>query len=180
MGREQKRVASINMTKEGFEAMMTMTKKTGFSRKEVVSRALVSALTNSMSEPVVRFNFVEPLLLVELRKDVVALETAAEGLRRGLFAARWQSRDDDPNQIVNLIREVQALLPKFDQLGGEIAEKHQLLLGLTPADHAELSGILGWIETTRRAASEGAQADQSKRMARYDLIERLVRLAISL
>jgi hypothetical protein len=173
--KEQKRLASINLTKAGFEAMEALTKKTQLSRKEVVSKSLEDSLNGTKNETIVKFKFSDPILVIELRKEIIALESAADTLRKALYSIR--PRDDkQADKIGNILYQIQDMLPAFERIGETLKEKHRLLDGLTPADHAALPAILPWLNNLRKSA-EG-QPDKAKRLARHDLIERLVKLAV--
>ena len=173
--KDQKRVASINLTKAGYEAMEALTKKTQLPRKEVVSRALLDSLNGTKNETIVKFKLPDPLHVVELRKDIVTVEAAAEDVRKGLYSIR--PRDpEQADKIAKLLGKVHKLLISFESISETLKEKHRLLEGLTAADHARLLDLIEWVDGFRPAAQ--GKNDSAKRMARYDLVERLVKLAI--
>lgn len=173
--KEQKRVASINMTKAGFECMEALTKKTGLPRKEVVSRALVDAFNGTKNETIVKFKLPDPLHVVELRKDIVSIEAAADEIRKGLYSIR--SRDPkQADKIAGILNDVKNLLISFESISETLKEKHRLLDGLSAADHARLPEALSWLARLKESAA--GKADGPKRIAKYDVLERLVKLAV--
>ncbi|MBA2271345.1 MAG: hypothetical protein H0W20_12255 [Chthoniobacterales bacterium] len=176
--KEQKRLASINLTKEAYDALETIAKKTKLSRKDIVSAALTKAESLVMGNSAVKFNLADPVVLVELRRDVVALEAAAEEIRKALYAIRPK----DPKQaelLTTQITRIQKQLEDWDTFDVVLREKQKLLNGLTSDDHGRISGLLSWLDGMKENIKNAKDLkDAPTRLARYDLLERILKLIV--
>ncbi len=175
MGNEQERVASINLTTPGKNAMISLQKKTGKSRKEVVSSALVQALNGSMLEPIVRFNFMEPALLTELAKAVREVIASTHKLREGFLGIRSWS-DDQLQRREKVLTDMHAHLIKLEEFEKHFKGKYSLLQTLSGEDYKMLPKINNLLNNLR--ASAKGSADRAFREARYAFVEKLIALAM--
>ncbi len=175
MGKEQARVASINLTNAGKGAMESLCKKTGKSRKEVVSSALVHALNGTMSETVVRFNFMEPALLTELSKAVREVTASTHKLRDGFLGIRsWADNQYELREQV--LTDMHAHLTKLEEFQRHFKGKYSLLQGLSANDYKHLPNVLKWIAENTKASQ--LAPNKATRLLLFDLLNRLVRLAM--
>lgn len=175
MAKDQKRVASINLRDDGYDALITLQKRTGLSRKDVISNALVESLNKSLAAPIVKFKLTEPLFLLELRRDVVSLEAAAKSLRFRIHSEKHK----DPTQLPVLVLELQklkAVVEGLQVLETVIRTKNGLLEGLNASDYEGLKKLPAWCASMRKTAQSATPTDKAKRLARYDLIERIALL----
>lgn len=173
MAKSQKRMASINLSDEVFGLLTSEQKRTGLSRKELISMALMESANKAQSAPIVRFKLTEPLFLMELRRDVISLEAIAKNLRFRIH----KEKNKDPTQLPAVVLELHKLkevVEGLQTLETVIREKRGLLDGLTASDYEGLKQLPTWLTKMRRSAE--AAPDKAKRLARYDLIERVVRL----
>ncbi len=175
MGNEQERVASINLTTAGKAAMLSLQKKTGKSRKDIVSSALVQALNGSMLEPVIRFNFMEPALLTELAKAVREVIASTHKLRDGFLGIRSWS-DDQLQRREKVLTDMHAHLIKLEEFEKHFKGKYSLLQTLSGDDYKMLPKINTMLNNLRKSAE--TSGDRAVREARYDFVEKLIALSM--
>jgi hypothetical protein len=108
---------------------------------------------------------------------VVALEAAADDIRKALYAIRPR----DPKQAELLaaeISKIQRQMIHWNNVDVVLREKQKLLHGLTPDDHKSIPGLLGWLDGMREVAKGKDVKDGKARMERYDLLERILKLIV--
>ncbi len=176
--KEQVRIASINLTEAAFQALLAIQKKTGKSRRDIISAAILDQLAPTLNQTVLRFKFPDPSLLLDLRLEVVEMVSSAETIRKGLYSIR-PTDIKQKETVVEQINKVQTWLTKADKLELNLQEKQRLLTELTPDDHAALLVLVPWISTMRKSAlGLDNPQEKKKRLARSELLAKLVKLAI--
>jgi hypothetical protein len=130
-----------------------------------------------MGNSAVKFKLPDPTVLLELRRDVVALESAADDVRKALYAIRPR----DPKQAELLavtISKIQRQLEVWDAFDLVLREKQKLLEGLTPDDHKRIPSLFSWLDGMRENAKAKEIKDPEIRIARYDLLEKILKLIV--
>jgi lysyl-tRNA synthetase class I len=173
--KEQVRIASINLTEAAFQALLAIQKKTGNSRRDIISAAIVDHLAPTLNQTVLRFKFPEPSLLLDLRLEVVEMVSAAEQIRKGLYSVRPTDKEQKET-VSKHINKVQKWLTKADEMEVNLQEKQKLLNALTPVDYERIPKVLEWLVGMRDSAK--TSTDKKARIERYDIIEKLCNLSI--
>jgi hypothetical protein len=172
--KEQVRIASVNLTEAAFQALLAIQKKTGKSRRDIISAAIVDQLAPTLNQTVLRFKFPDPSLLLDLRLEVVEMVSAAEQIRKGLYSVRPTDKEQKET-VTKHIHKVQTWLTKADEMEVTLQEKQKLLNGLTVADYNNIPKLLQWLESGRKSAEFAT--DKKVRLAVFALIETLLKLA---
>lgn len=174
MRSENKRVGSFNLTEEGYQALATLQKKTGHSRKDVVSGALIEALGPTLDRKVIEFQLPDPAEVMMFRTDIVALETAAKDIVDALYGIRPKDKTS-AKSLADVIAQLYDHIADLKLLDGEFRKKLKLLKGLSSEDFDQYGYLVNWLNSAKSWAQ--GRAEEKKKLRLYELIEKLARLA---
>jgi hypothetical protein len=169
-------VGSFNLTDEASKALATLQKKTGKSKKEIVSASLISTLKGAVDQPVLKFNLPDPEEIMLLRSEIVELEFQANRLTKAIHQIRPVNKDQ-AKEVAKAMIGMQEHLKSLQVIDGMFKQKQHLLEGLTVAEYQSLGKLLPWFEQQRVFLKTKTHAPV--RIARLDLMEQIVRLIIS-
>jgi hypothetical protein len=171
--KEQKRVASFSLTEAGYQALLSLEKKTKLSRKEVVSSALTKELKVAINQSVVTFRLPDPAEIMLLRTEIVNLESQSDDLIKALFGLRPKDKEH-AKELAGLITELQNHIKRLRDIDAVFKQKQHLIKELSPADYKLIPKVIEGIENLLEAAK--GKADAAGRIARHELTLRLLRI----
>jgi hypothetical protein len=173
--KEQKRVASFSLTDAGYQALLTLEKRTKKSRKDVVSSALTKALGTTMDQPTVTFRLPSPEEVMFLRTEIVNLESSADDLIKALFGLRPKDKDQSKG-IAALIVQLQEHIKDLRVLDGVLKNKQHMLKELSPSEYKLLPKLIQFNEEQREAAL--GKTNEASRIARADLLLKILKIVV--
>lgn len=174
--KEKKRVGSFTLTEEGYQALATLQKKSGRSKKDLVSEALVGSMNRTIDQKVVEFQLPNPKELMGFRSDIVALESEAQAIVDGLYSLRPRDKEY-AKKVAAVIGQLQEHIVGLRFIDGEFRKKLRVLKGLTAEDHEQLPRILRWMDDFRLKAK--GLPDMKRRLEFAGVVENLAILAAS-
>jgi hypothetical protein len=172
--KEQKKVASFSLTDEGYRALLALEKKTGKTRKELVSSAIIASLGNTMTQinKMVTFNLPDPNEIMAFRFEIVTLESDADRLITALFGLRPKDKKQG-EQIAVLIKELQAHIEELRRIDEVLKSKQRLLKDLSVSDYETVPKLVRWFEAIKEKAA--GKPDGRIRVAQAELTLKLLR-----
>jgi hypothetical protein len=172
--KEVKHVGSFNLTEAGYHALATLQKKTGKSKKEIVSSALEASLIPVLDRKVVEFQLPDPKTVMTFRTDVVVIEAVIKDLVDALYGLRPRDKEY-AKKLAGLIGQLQDELQGLRFIDDSFRQKLLILKGLTPEDYERIPRVVKWVEGQRLAAK--GKPDEKNRLIFINLIEKLARLS---
>lgn len=170
------KVGSFNLTEEGYRALTSLQKKTGKSKKEIVSASLISTLKGAVDQPILKFNLPDPDEIMLFRSEIVELEFQANRLTKALYGIRPIGKDQ-AKEVAKVLGGIEDHLKSLQVIDDMFKVKQRLLRGLTVSDYQALGKLLPWFEQQRVFLK--AKNHVPARIARNDLLEQMVHLIIS-
>lgn len=171
--KEIKRVGSFNLTDAGYQALHTLEKKTGKSRKDIVSSALTAALGTTLNQAVVTFRLPSPEEIMLLRTEIVNLESAGDALIKALYGLRPKDRDQS-KQIASLIKAIQEHISELKAIDDVFKQKQHVLKSLTVSDYKLLPKLIEQVEASKNGVK--GRSDENARMARAELLLKVLKI----
>jgi hypothetical protein len=171
--KEQKRVASFGLTDAGYQALLTLERKTKKTRKEVVSTALESLMGKAMDQTTVTFGLPNPEEIMMLRTEILILETSADEILKAIFKVRSKDKDQ-AKELAAIIVQLHDLVASFQAADHIFKGKQKLLKELTPADYQKIPKLIAMAETSKEAAK--GKPNEASRTANSELVIKLLRI----
>jgi hypothetical protein len=173
--KEMKRVASFSLTEAGYQALLTLEKRTKKTRKEVVSSSLTAALGTTLSQPVITFQLPSPEEVMFLRTEILNLECSADDLIKALFGLRPKDKDQSKH-IAGLITQIQDHIKDLRVLDRILSNKQHLLKSLSASDYKLIPKLIDKAEEMKVAAF--GKHDSTSRLARAEVLLKLLRIVV--
>jgi hypothetical protein len=171
--KEIKRVGSFNLTDAGYQALHTLEKKTGKSRKEIVSSALTAALGTTLNQAVVTFRLPDPEEIMLLRSEIVNLESSAADLKAALFGLRPKDKET-AKQLAHLISRIQEHINELRGIDNVFKQKQHLLKSLSFAEYKAIPSVISAVEKMVEAAK--GKHGEAGRQARAELMLKILKI----
>ncbi len=170
-------VGSWNITNDAEKGLKLLQRRTGKSKKEIVSGAILNALKVNIDAPIIKFNLPSPNELMLYRAEVVSLEAESTRLCDALKNLRPTSKEQ-AQRAAEVLSGLDNHLIFLENVSRKLGKKERLLENLSEEDYHNLGKVFPWLDEQRDLLK--GRPNSKRRLARIALLEWFLTLIISI